>query len=225
MKKLVLPLNIIFLGLSLACDTALIITHLYPIKITASVFFMLAAAVNLIYALKYFPDKKLPSVILTVGVFFAMSADIAINLNFIAGAAIFALGHICYFIAYSLMQKPHPTDFIPAIIIFVPIVLFMMFSPLLDFGSVMMKIIGISYAVIICIMTGKAIMNFIRIKNRFNIILALGIVLYIRPAANGNLIGIATDRCIVPDARVFSNCDISFDNCTLCHIVSHGLSS
>ena len=84
MKKLVLPLNIIFLGLSLACDTALIITHLYPIKITASVFFMLAATVNLIYALKYFPDKKLPSVILTVGVFFAMSADIAINLNFIA---------------------------------------------------------------------------------------------------------------------------------------------
>ena len=45
MKKLVLPLNIIFLGLSLACDTALIITHLYPIKITASVFFMLAAVV------------------------------------------------------------------------------------------------------------------------------------------------------------------------------------
>ena len=171
MKKLVLPLNIIFLGLSLACDTALIITHLYPIKITASVFFMLAAAVNLIYALKYFPDKKLPSVILTVGVFFAMSADIAINLNFIAGAAIFALGHICYFIAYSLMQKPRPTDFIPAIIIFIPIVLFMMFSPLLDFGSVMMKIIGISYAVIICIMTGKAIMNFIRIKNRLTLYL------------------------------------------------------
>lgn len=179
MKKLVLPLNIIFLGLSLACDTALIITHLYPIKIAASVFFMLAAAVNLIYALKYFPDKKLPSVILTVGVFFAMSADIAINLNFIAGAAIFALGHICYFMAYSLMQKPRPTDFIPAIIIFIPIVLFMMFSPLLDFGSVMMKIIGISYAVIICIMTGKAIMNFIRIKNRFNLILALGSVLFL----------------------------------------------
>ena len=171
MKKLVLPLNIIFLGLSLACDTALIITHLYPIKITASVFFMLAATVNLIYALKYFPDKKLPSVILTVGVFFAMSADIAINLNFIAGAAIFALGHICYFIAYSLIQKPRPTDFIPAIIIFIPIVLFMMFSPLLDFGSVMMKII--------CIMTGKAIMNFIRIKNRFNLILALGSVLFL----------------------------------------------
>lgn len=138
-----------------------------------------AAVVNLIYALKYFPDKKLPSVILTVGVFFAMSADIAINLNFIAGAAIFALGHICYFIAYSLIQKPRPTDFIPAIIIFIPIVLFMMFSPLLDFGSVMMKIIGISYAVIICIMTGKAIMNFIRIKNRFNLILALGSVLFL----------------------------------------------
>ena len=54
-----------------------------------------------------------------------------------------------------------------------------MFSPLLDFGSVMMKIIGISYAVIICIMTGKAIMNFIRIKNRFNLILALGSVLFL----------------------------------------------
>lgn len=55
----------------------------------------------------------------------------------------------------------------------------MMFSPLLDFGSSLMKIIGISYAVIICIMTGKAIMNFIRIKNRFNLILALGSVLFL----------------------------------------------
>ncbi len=81
MKKLVLPLNIIFLGLSLACDVALIITHLYPLKVTASVFFMLAATVNLIYALKYFPDKKQPSIALTVGVFFAMSADIVINLR------------------------------------------------------------------------------------------------------------------------------------------------
>ena len=179
MKKLVLPLNIIFLGLSLACDVALIITHLYPLKVTASVFFMLAAAVNLIYALKYFPDKKQPSIALTVGVFFAMSADIVINLNFIAGAAIFALGHICYFIAYSVMQKPRLSDFITALIIFIPIASFMMFSPLLDFGTIMMKIIGISYALIICIMTGKSIMNFIRIKNRFYFILTLGSVLFL----------------------------------------------
>ena len=175
MKKLVLPLNIIFLGLSLACDTALIITHLYPIKIAASVFFMLAAAVNLIYALKYFPDKKQPSIALTVGV----SADIVINLNFIAGAAIFALGHICYFIAYSLMQKRCLSDFIATLIILMPIALFMMFSPLLDFGSINMKTVGLSYATIICAMTGKAIMNFIRIKNRFNLILALGSVLFL----------------------------------------------
>ncbi len=179
MKKLVLPLNIIFLGLSLAFDIALMITHLYPLKITASVFFMLAGAVNLIYALKYFPDKKLPSITLTIGVFFAMCADIAINLNFIAGAAIFALGHICYFIAYSVMQKPHFSDFITALIIFIPIASFMMFSPLLDFGSVTMKIIGISYALIICVMTGKSIMNFMRIKNRFDFILALGSVLFL----------------------------------------------
>ena len=86
MKKLVLPLNIILLGLSLVFDIALMITHLYPLKITASVFFMLAGAVNLIYALKYFPARKLPSITLTIGVFFAMCADIAINLNFIAGA-------------------------------------------------------------------------------------------------------------------------------------------
>lgn len=179
MKKLVLPLNIVFLGLSLAFDIALMITHLYPLKITASVFFMLAGAVNLIYALKYFPARKLPSITLTIGVFFAMCADIAINLNFIAGAAIFALGHICYFIAYSLMQKRCLSDFIATLIILMPIALFMMFSPLLDFGTIMMKIIGISYALIICIMTGKSIMNFIRIKNRFYFILTLGIVLFL----------------------------------------------
>lgn len=179
MKKLVLPLNIIFLGLSLVFDIALMITHLYPLKVTASVLFMLAGAVNLIYALKYFPDKKASSITLTVGVFFAMCADIAINLNFIAGAAIFALGHICYFIAYSVIQKPRVTDFIPAMIIFVPVALFMIFSPLLDFGSVMMKIIGITYAFIISVMTGKSIMNCIRVKNRFNFILALGSTLFL----------------------------------------------
>ena len=54
-----------------------------------------------------------------------------------------------------------------------------MFSPLLDFGSVTMKIIGISYALIICVMTGKSIMNFMRIKNRFDFILALGSVLFL----------------------------------------------
>lgn len=140
---------------------------------------MLAGAVNLIYALKYFPARKLPSITLTIGVFFAMCADIAINLNFIAGAAIFALGHICYFIAYSVMQKPRLSDFITALIIFIPIASFMMFSPLLDFGTIMMKIIGISYALIICIMTGKSIMNFIRIKNRFYFILTLGSVLFL----------------------------------------------
>lgn len=179
MKKFVLPLNMIFLGLSLAFDIALMITHLYPLKITASVFFMLVGAVNLIYALKYFPDRKLPSITLTIGVFFAMCADIVINLNFIAGAAIFALGHICYFIAYSVMQKPRLSDFITALIIFIPIASFMMFSPLLDFGSALMKTVGISYAVIICAMTGKSIMNFVRIKNRFNLILALGSVLFL----------------------------------------------
>lgn len=179
MKKLVLPLNIIFLGLSLVFDIALMITHLYPLKVTASVLFMLAGAVNLIYALKYFPDKKASSITMTVGVFFAMCADIAINLNFIAGAAIFALGHICYFIAYSVIQKPRVTDFIPAMIIFVPVALFMIFSPLLDFGSVMMKIIGITYAFIISVMTGKSIMNCIRVKNRFNFILALGSTLFL----------------------------------------------
>lgn len=179
MKKLVLPLNIVFLGLSLAFDIALMITHLYPLKITASVFFMLAGAVNLIYALKYFPARKLPSITLTIGVFFAMCADIAINLNFIAGAAIFALGHICYFIAYSLMQKRCLSDFIATLIILMPIALFMMFSPLLDFGSVNMKTVGLSYATIICAMTGKSIMNFIRIKNRFYFILTLGSVLFL----------------------------------------------
>ncbi len=179
MKKLVLPLNIIFLGLSLVFDIALMITHLYPLKVTASVLFMLAGAVNLIYALIYFPDKKVSSITLTVGVFFALCADIAINLNFIAGAAIFALGHICYFIAYSVIQKPRAADFIPAMIIFVPVALFMMFSPLLDFGSVMMKIIGITYAFIISVMTGKSIMNCVRVKNKFNFILALGSTLFL----------------------------------------------
>lgn len=164
MKKAAVCLNIIFIVLSLALDIALIITNIKVFKFTASVAFMIAATVNLIYVFKCVPSAKRPAVILTAGVFFAMSADIAIELNFIMGAALFAIGHICYIVSYSLMRKFRPTDLIPAAVFFVPCSLFMVLFPGFDYGGVAMEVLCIIYAVIISVMAGKAVMNFIRKK-------------------------------------------------------------
>lgn len=179
MKKTAVCLNVIFIVLSLALDIALIITNIKVFKFTASVAFMIAATVNLIYVFKCVPSAKRPAVILTAGVFFAMSADIAIELNFIMGAALFAIGHICYIVSYSLMQRFHPTDLIPAAVLFVPCSLFMVLFPGFDYGGVAMEALCLIYAVIISVMAGKAVMNFIREKSRLSIILALGSVLFV----------------------------------------------
>lgn len=179
MKKAAVYLNIVFLALSLAFDIALIISGIYALKVTASVMFMLAAIVNLIYIYKCVSLKKAQATVLTIGVFFAMSADIAINLSFIAGAVLFAIGHICYTVSYSIMQKFRPSDLVPSSIIFVPCALFMVLFPGFDYGGAAMEALCLVYGAIISVMAGKAIMNFLREKNRLNLVLALGSVLFV----------------------------------------------
>lgn len=179
MKKAAVYLNIIFIALSLALDIALIITGIKVFKFTASVAFMIAATVNLIYVFKCVFSAKKAAILLTAGVFFAMSADIAIEFSFIAGAVLFAIGHICYIVSYSLMQRFRPTDLVPAAVLFVPCSLFMVLFPGFDYGGVAMEVLCLIYAVIISVMAGKAVMNFLREKSRLCLILALGSILFV----------------------------------------------
>lgn len=179
MKKTVFLLNILFIALSLILDIALIISGLYPFKVPASVCFMAAALVNLYYVLKYIPQMKNAAIPLTLGVAFAMSADIVIYLNFIGGAVLFAAGHISYIICYCILQRFRLSDLIPAIALFVPCSLFMILFPAFNYGGTAMELMCLAYALIISVMTGKAVMNRFRKKTALNLFLALGSILFL----------------------------------------------
>lgn len=177
MKKSIIISNIIFISLSLIFDAMLIITNIYPFKVLASACFMVASAINYIQICRYMPEKKKTASILTTGVFFAMTADIIINLNFIFGTGLFMLVHILYLIAYSMMRSFSRDDiFISAAVLMLSA--FCVFSPDVDFGSALLSFVCVIYAGVLSVMTGKAVTNCIRLKGMFYLVIAVGSILF-----------------------------------------------
>ena len=67
--------------------------------------FALMGIINLCLALKNKTNELRFCVSMAVGLVFAMLGDIVLGFDFIIGAGLFAIGHICYFIAYSMLEK------------------------------------------------------------------------------------------------------------------------
>ena len=95
-----------------------------------------------------------------------------------AGAIIFALGHVFYFFAYSQLVKFEWKDLIYGACILVPSVLVITLVPLFDFGGIVMQLVCIIYAVIISMMVGKAISNYIKVKSNINLFILVGSILF-----------------------------------------------
>lgn len=148
------------------------------IKSLTSICFVALGAVNLIYALKSKTPKRKFCIVMLVGLFFAMLGDILLEIEFVVGAALFAIGHIFYFAAYCTLSKFNPKNLIPSACIFVPVSLIILFVPIFDFGGTFMQIVCLVYALIISLMVGKSISNLIKEKNFLNIILVVGSVLF-----------------------------------------------
>lgn len=117
-------------------------------------------------------------VVMVVGLAFAFVADIALNLHFITGAALFAVGHIFYFASYCILQKFRWQDLLYGAAIFVPSVLLITLAPMFNFGGIVMELVCVVYAIIISCMVGKAISNFVKVKNLTNIIIMLGSIFF-----------------------------------------------
>ena len=113
-----------------------------------------------------------------IGLFFAMLGDILLEIEFIIGAALFAIGHIFYFIAYNTLQTFKTKDFLIASCIFVPSILIILLVPIFDFGGTLMQIVCIIYALIISLMVGKAISNVLENKSILNILITIGSCLF-----------------------------------------------
>ncbi len=140
--------------------------------------FVLMGIINLIYALFFQRLGFKYSIFLCVGLIFAMLGDIIIDFDFVIGAALFALGHIFYFIAQHFVFKIKANDFIAIALIFLSTAAFLLFCPFISFYTPSLKWVCIIYTLIISLMVGKAISNLIRKPCALTIILAVGSVLF-----------------------------------------------
>ena len=90
-KKLIIILNCILLALIFAGDVLYIVFGDLWLKGLTSAFFVLLGVINLIYAIKNKSNKQKFSIILVIGLIFAMLGDIILNIHFISGAILFAV--------------------------------------------------------------------------------------------------------------------------------------
>ena len=177
MKKIFNIINLALILAILVGDIFYIKHGTLLIKSITSACFVLLGAINLVYAIKYKGEYKF-SIIMLVGLTFAMLGDIFLEIHFITGAGLFAVGHVFYFVSYCQLIKFKAIDLIAGVIIFVPSTLFITLSPIFDFGGVLMEIVCVVYAIIISIMVGKSITNLIKQRTVLNVLLVVGSCLF-----------------------------------------------
>ena len=150
----------------------------FPLKCVCSIGFVLMGLANVIYVWgRKDVDKSFCLLILT-GFVLAMLGDIVIAFNFIAGAAVFALGHVFFLLSYRKLQKYGKVDICIGAVLFFCVACFLLFSPFLSFSSQVLKVVCVVYALIISTMFGKALGNFICLKNVYAAAMVVGSVLF-----------------------------------------------
>ena len=148
------------------------------LKGVTSGWFVLIGIVNIVFVCK--SDKKTAGfpAMMMVGLSLCWIADIVLNITFIPGALIFAIGHVFYFIAYSRLINFEKRDLIPSVIIFICAASLVLFVPIFDFGILLMQYIILGYALIISLMVGKAISNMRREKTPLTKLIVFGSILF-----------------------------------------------
>ena len=140
----------------------------FTLKCICSGSFALLGVINLCHALAVKQSGKRFHAAMSIGLILAFLGDVLIGYDFIIGAGTFALGHICFVIAYCFLQKMQKLDYVFSSILFLGCLIFLLFCPLLSFDVAIFRIVCIIYALIISTMLGKALGNFIRKKSFVN---------------------------------------------------------
>ena len=178
MKKPQILINILLAIAILIGDIFFTINSGIITKSITSLLFVALGGINLFFAIKNKSPLKKFCIIMAIGLFFAMHGDIVLEIEFIIGALLFATGHIFYFVAYCNVQKFEIKNIIPSVCIFIPAMLLIVLAPIFDFGGLLMEIVCIFYALIISVMVGKSISNYIKTKSIFNLIIMIGSILF-----------------------------------------------
>lgn len=150
----------------------------FTLKCICSGSFALLGVINLVYSLATKADNKKFYIGMSAGLILAFLGDVLIGYDFIVGAATFALGHVCFVVAYCFMQRMQRLDFIISGSLFLGCLIFLLFCPLLTFDVAIFRVVCIIYALIISMMLGKAVGNFVREKTLVNGTIAVASVLF-----------------------------------------------
>lgn len=176
MKKINI-FNLIMLIAIIIGDIFYMIYDSIYIKAFTSLLFVIVGLVNLIYIFKHKAENRRFPIFMLIGLFFAFLGDVLLEIHFITGAALFATGHIFFFVSYCFIQRFNWKDLIAGLIIFLPSVLLITLAPIFTF-DILMEIVCVVYALIISLMVGKAVSNLIREKSILNIIILIGSILF-----------------------------------------------
>ncbi len=150
----------------------------FTLKCICSGGFALLGVINLCYAISVNLRNISYYVWMCIGLVLAMLGDVLIGYNFIIGAATFAVGHICFVVAYCISKKPNMLDAAISGVIFLGALAFLLFCPLLSFEIPVFRIVCIVYALIISCMLGKSIGNFTKDKNAVTATIAFASILF-----------------------------------------------
>lgn len=179
MKKLnaITIFNIAFLVCCLISDFCYLFIDAseYITKTIASSVFVIGGLVNLIYVLKnqyYYSEHKNFKWFMMIGLVFACMGDLFLIDFFELGVIFFALGHVFYFISFCFVEKFKWKDLIYGGLLFVACALVIFLYKGFEFNG--MRPLILIYALIISLMVGKTISNFIGNRTINNLILLVG---------------------------------------------------
>lgn len=140
--------------------------------------FLAMGIVNLVYAIVFKSKDLRYAVWMALGLGVCLTGDIVLNIEFLPGVAIFAVGHILYIVAFCGLEKPKVSDLIPIGALFILALGIIKLVPVLDFGSALVENLCIVYGLVISCMVGKTVANFLRDRSRVNTLLMIGSILF-----------------------------------------------
>ena len=180
---------ILILSVNIALTLALFIINIFyqidapnwnlTFKFIGSGIFVLLGVINFIFAIKSKNTNFKFALTTLIGILFSFGGDVAIEYEFIAGAALFALAHVSYIVSFYFINKFHWLDIVITVIFAIPATLLIGLLPNFNFNPPLLKYIVIIYAVIISFMFGKSLSNLIRKRNFQTIVVFIGALLFV----------------------------------------------
>ena len=140
-----------------------------------SAWFVVIGLINLICRWNTGHRKVL--VLMEIGLFLTAAADVILWNHFMLGAGIFAVGHIFYFAAFSVMDPFRKQDWLPIGILAAVTLVFIFCTPFIQVQGVMAAVL-VAYALIISCMLGKNVANLRRNPTLLRKLLFIGGIMF-----------------------------------------------